>query len=277
MRYQERAVAFRRLHTEAPLVLPNAWDAGSARVIERAGAQAIATTSAGVAWAHGCPDGQHLSREELLQALRAIVRAVAVPVTADIEGGYGNGSSADVAETVRAVIDAGVVGVNLEDSPGHSGAALLAVEAQAERIRAARAAGGPELFINARTDVYLLQVGAPEERFAEVVRRAVAYCAAGADGIFVPGVTDVETVGALVQAIDAPLNIMVGPGAPPVARLAKLGVRRVSSGPALSQLALTVTQQAAYELLIDGTYSALEQGLPFATVNGLFSAQASRQ
>jgi 2-methylisocitrate lyase-like PEP mutase family enzyme len=208
----------------------------------------------------------------MVAAIRAIVRAVGVPVTADIEGGYGSSAADDVAATVRAVIEAGAVGINLEDAPGRDGQALLTAEAQAERIRAARAAAGPELFINARTDVYLLEVGAPGQRLAEVLRRAALYRSAGADGIFVPGVSDSETIRALARAVDAPLNIMAGPGAPPIALLGELGVRRVSVGPAIMQAALATTQRAARELLENGGYSALEQGLSFSAVNSLFVA-----
>src|SRR5262249_171246 len=164
----ERARRFRLLHGERPLVLPNAWDAGSARVIESAGAQAIATTSAGTSWAHGRRDGQTLTREEMIRAIRYIVGTVSVPVTAHVQGGYGTGSPGDVAETVRAVIEAGAVGINLEDSPGGSGQVLMAADEHAERLRAAREAArasGVDIVINARTDVYLFQVGAPETRF----------------------------------------------------------------------------------------------------------------
>ena len=190
MSQRDQATYFRQLHAQRPLVLPNAWDAASARVIERAGALAIATTSAGISWACGRGDGQKLRREEMMRAVRNIVRAVAVPVTADVEGGYGDGSAHDVAETVRAVLEAGAVGINLEDSPGRDGEPLLAPEAHAERIRAAReaarAAGG-DLFINTRTDVYLAQAGATGTRVEEVARRANLYRTAGADALRTSG------------------------------------------------------------------------------------------
>src|SRR5258706_5701723 len=215
----DRVAYFRHLHMRRPLVLPNAWDAASARVIELAGAVAIASTSAGVSWSYGHGDGQKLQREDMIQAIQRMAQTVAIPVTADIKGGYGSGSTGDVAETVRALIAIGVVGINLEDSPGRDGETVLAPEAHAERIRAAReaalAAGG-DLVINARTDVYLFQVGAPETRFAETVRRAHLYRAAGADCLFVPGVIATDTIAALVRAIDGPLNIMAMPGAPSV-------------------------------------------------------------
>jgi 2-methylisocitrate lyase-like PEP mutase family enzyme len=274
MTASDRAASFRQLHTKSPLVLPNAWDAASARVIELAGALAIATTSAGIAWANGRGDGQKLRRDEMIQAIRSIVQAVAVPVTADIEGGYGTGSPHDVAETVRAVIDVGAVGINLEDSPGRDGEPLLAPELHVERIRAAREAAlaaGRDLFINARTDVYLLQVGVVGTRFDEAVRRVNMYRAAGADCLFVPGVIDAETIAAFVQAIDGPLNIMAMPGAPSIAQLGQLGVARVSLGSALAQAALATTQQAARELLEQGTYGMLEHSLPFSAVNSMFA------
>ncbi|MCU1319209.1 MAG: hypothetical protein JWP98_727 [Edaphobacter sp.] len=280
MKQSDRVAYFRQLHTNRPLVLPNAWDAASARVIELAGAQAIATTSAGISWAFGRGDGQKLRREEMIQAIRYIVQAVAVPVTADIEGGYGSGSTNDVAETVQALISIGVVGVNLEDSPGCDGQVLLAPEAHAERIHAAReaalAAGG-DLVINARTDVYLFQVGAPETRFDAAVRRANIYRSAGADCLFVPGVIDADTIAALVRAIDGPLNIMAMPGAPNVSQLGQLGVVRVSVGPTIAQVALAATRRAARELLVHGTYGASEDSLPFGEVNEMFARLSLQQ
>jgi 2-methylisocitrate lyase-like PEP mutase family enzyme len=279
----ERAAYFRQLHTNRPLVLPNAWDAASARVIELAGALAIASTSAGVSWSYGRSDGQKLQREEMIQVIRRMAQAVTVPVTADVESGYGSGSTHDVAETAHALIALGVVGMNIEDSPGRDGQTLLAPEAHAERIRAAReaarAAGG-DLVINARTDVYLFEVGAPETRFDAAVQRANLYRAAGADCVFVPGVIDAETIAALVQAIDCPVNIMAMPGAPSVAQLGHLGVARVSVGQAIIQAALATTRRAARELLEQGTYGTLEDSLPFGEANSMFasvSVQATRR
>jgi 2-methylisocitrate lyase-like PEP mutase family enzyme len=278
MTHTELASQFRQLHSpdnrSGPLVLPNAWDASSARVIERAGALAIATTSAGVAWAHGYGDGQHLERDQMVAAIREIVRAVKLPVTADIEGGYGSGSEDDVAMTVRAVIEAGAVGINLEDSPGLNGEALLSAEVHAGRIRAARTAAqslGTDLVINARTDVFLLQVGSPESRLGEAVGRANLYRATGADCVFVPGVIDAETISELVRQIDAPVNIMARPGAPTLAQLGQIGVARVSLGPAVALAALAATQRVALELLGTGTYGELESALGFADANGLFA------
>lgn len=267
-----RAAYFRQLHDNRPLVLPNAWDAASARVIEQAGALAIATTSAGVSWTHGRGDGQKLRREEMIQTIRHIVETVAVPVSADIEGGYGSGSPQDVADTVQALVALGVAGINLEDSPGRDGQILLEPEAHAERIRAARAAGG-DLVINARTDVYLFQVGAPETRFDAAVQRANVYRAAGADCLFVPGVIDAETIARLAQAIDGPLNIMAMPGVPSAPQLGELGVARVSVGPVIALAALAATRRAARELLEQGTYGKPEDLLPFGEVNAMFAAK----
>ena len=269
----DRARHFRLLHERRPLVLPNAWDAASARIIELAGAAAIASTSAGVSWAHGYGDGQQLERGQMIEAIRRIVQAVTVPVTADIESGYGNGGVYDVGETVRAMIEVGAVGINLEDSPGPDGQKLQSPERQAERIHAARSAARSarvDLFINARTDVYLMQAVAPESRFDEVARRWAVYRAAGADGLFVPGVIDRDTITALVKATGAPLNIMAGPGAPAMSELGKLGVARVSVGPAITMAALTATQRVARELLEPGTYAGLEDGLSFRELNQLF-------
>jgi 2-methylisocitrate lyase-like PEP mutase family enzyme len=274
MNQSKRAAYFRQLHSNRPLVLPNAWDAASARVIELAGALAIATTSAGISWAFGRSDGQKVRREEMIEVISNIVQTVKVPVTADIEGGYGSGSTHDVADTVKSLVAMGVAGINLEDSPGRDGEVLLAPEVHAERIRAARDAAsrdGGDLVINARTDVYLFEVGAPETRFEAAAKRADLYRAAGADCLFVPGVIDADTIIKLVRAIDGPLNIMAMPGAPTIAELGKLGVARISVGPAIAMAALGATRRAASELLEQGTYQALENGVPFSEANNLFA------
>ncbi|MBV9880129.1 MAG: isocitrate lyase/phosphoenolpyruvate mutase family protein [Gemmatirosa sp.] len=272
----ERAALLRRLHAREdgrPLVLPNAWDAVSARLVEEAGARAIATTSSGVSWSLGRADGHGLARDEMLAAVRRIAAAVRVPVTADVEGGYGAETPEDVAETVRGVLDAGAVGVNLEDTRRAGGPALLDPAAHAGRLAAARAAAdssGIPLFVNARVDVYLRQAGAPETRFDETVRRAHAYVAAGADGIFVPGVADADTIGRLAAAIDAPLNVLAGPDSPDVATLAALGVARISLGGGLAEAAMALVRRAANEVLREGTYHALGGALSYAELNGLF-------
>lgn len=269
MTSSERAAEFHRLHRDGVLVLPNVWDAASARLVERAGAAAVATTSGGVAWSLGAADGDRLSRELAVEAVRRIAAAVAVPVSADIESGFG-ARPEDVAATVRLVLEAGAVGVNLEDA----GAPLRDVAEQAERIAAARAAAdaaGVPLFVNARTDVYLRGVGAESGRPAETVRRAQAYAAAGADGIFVPGLLDPAVLRELAAAIPRPLNVLVGPGAPPVAELAALGVRRVSVGTGIAQAAYGTARRAAVELLTSGTYGELAGGIGYGELNALLS------
>jgi 2-methylisocitrate lyase-like PEP mutase family enzyme len=254
------------------LILPNAWDAASAAVIAQAGAQAIATTSGGIAWSAGRRDGQGLTRAEMIERVREIAAAVAVPVTADVEGGYGPGPG-DVAVTVEAVIAAGAAGVNIEDSRVPGGP-LFGPAEQAARIKAARyaaaSAGLSGLFINARTDVFLFGVGAEQARPADVLARCRAYAEAGADGLFVPGLLDLEVLAELAAASPLPLNVMAGPGAPPVAELAAAGVRRVSVGTAIAQSAYTLAGRAAAELLTTGGYAALDGALDFGTLNGLF-------
>lgn len=265
---QDKAARFRALHQGGVLTLANAWDVASARIVEEAGATAVATTSAGVAWSLGAADGNQLDRELAVALIGRVASAVSVPVTADIESGFAD-SPAGVGETIRMVIDAGAVGVNLEDGIG---AGLLPVEDYTRRVGAARQAAesaGVALFINARTDVYLRGIGEPDGRLKHALERAAAYVDAGADGIFVPGVVDKETLAELVSKIDAPLNVMAGPGAPPVGELEALGVARVSVGPSLTEAAYAVTRRAAVELLTAGTYDALAGGLTFGELQAL--------
>lgn len=270
---RSRAATFRNLHAEGLFVLPNAWDPLSAALIAQAGAPAIATTSAAVSWVLGRTDGQRLSREEAVGQVRVIAAAVNLPVTADVEGGYGPAPE-DVASTIEAVVAAGAVGVNLEDSTAPGGP-LFDRDAQAARLRAARIAateaGLPELVINARTDVYLFGIGTPEGRFDELLARAAGYAEAGADSLFVPGLLDLETLADLVGKAPLPINVMTGPGAPRVAEFAAAGVRRVSLGPAVAQAAYGRAQEAARELLEHGTYATLSDALDFGAVESLFT------
>jgi len=265
----EHAVRLRALHHDGGvLVLPNAWDAMSAALIAAAGAKAIGTTSGGVAWAHGRADGQHITRQMAVDAVARIAAVVSVPVTADIEGGYGPGAD-DVATTVEAIIAAGAAGINLEDSPGTS-SGLVDPDLQARRIGAARQAGqtaGVEVVINARTDVYLISPSEFADPFGEVVARAVRYAEAGADCLFVPGLVDLTTIATLVGRSPLPVNIMAGPGAPTVAQLADVGVRRVSVGTALAQTAYSAIDRAARELLEDGTYNSVDIRLSYGELN----------
>ena len=260
------------LKAQAILVLPNAWDAITARLFARLGFAAIATTSGGVAWSLGYPDGEHAPLAEVVAATGRIARAVDVPVTADIEAGYG-ATPGDVADTVRAVIEAGAVGINLEDGL-HAPGALRELEAAAQRIRAAReaaAATGVPIVINARTDTYMLKYGASDaERFDETVRRANAYLAAGADCIFPIGLGDGATLGALVKALDAPINVAARPGMPSLAELARLGVARVSTATRFATLALSAVERAARELRESGRFESLGAALTHPDVQRLF-------
>lgn len=266
--YADKARILRSLHTpSAPLRLANAWDVASARVIEAAGAPAIATTSAGVAWSLGSPDGDALARDRALDLVARIAAAVTVPVTADIEGGYGT-DDAGVADTVAGVIEAGAVGVNIED--GTRPPAEFAKRLAAARRTADRA--GADLFLNARTDTFLRGLGDPDTRLKDTLDRAHRYVDAGADGIFVPGVTDPATVAALAAAIPVPLNIMAGPGAPDVAVLGSLGVARVSLGSIVAQSAYAAARRAADELLGSGGYSTLADAIDFQELDTLLSS-----
>ncbi|MGW9027677.1 isocitrate lyase/PEP mutase family protein [Streptomyces sp. NPDC055722] len=265
---REQALAFRARHVPGrPIVLPNAWDTASARLVEQAGATAVATTSAGLAWALGAADGDRLSHDDALAAIARIAGTVAVPVSADIETGYAD-DAAGVGDTIRAVLAAGAVGVNIEDGLYGGDAPLRSAAEQAERIAAARQAAdaaGVPLFVNARVDTYLRGAGG----LSETLERAAAYLAAGADGVFVPGAVDPGIVKALAEGIDGPLNVLVGPGAPAVGELAALGVARVSAGSALAQAVHGLVHRAARELLDAGTYGELAGGSGYEELNAL--------
>ncbi|MER7845432.1 isocitrate lyase/phosphoenolpyruvate mutase family protein [Kitasatospora sp. NPDC096077] len=264
----EKARLLKELHRPgAPLVLANVWDAAGARLVAGAGARAVATASASVSWSLGSRDGGGADRGQVLARTAEVVRTVELPVTADLESGYAD-TPAGVGETVTALLATGAVGVNLED-------AAYTPEQAAERIAAARAAAdtaGVPLFVNGRTDVFLRGLGEPEGRLDEAVRRLRAYVEAGADGVFVPGVADTETIAALVEAVPAPLNVLAGPGAPTVAELAALGVARISLGPGLAEVAYAAVRRAAEEVYASGTCTSLDGGLTYPELNGLFTA-----
>ncbi len=267
-----KAQTFRSLHHgPSPLALANAWDAASARLVEDAGALAVATTSAGVAWGLGVEDGGRLDADQGLALLARVVAAVRVPVTADIESGYAD-SPDGVAKTMEGVLAAGAVGVNIEDALHDGPVPLRAASEQAEFLAAARAAAdsaGVPVFVNARIDTYLRSVGDPATRLRETLDRAAAYVAAGADGIFVPGVTDSGTVSALAAELTVPLNVLAGPGAPSVAEFGKLGVARVSLGSAVAEAAYAVARRSARELFATGTYGALTEAVGYGELNAL--------
>jgi len=269
-----KAVSFRSMHRGPKmLVLPNAWDVASARVFENAGFGAIASTSAGVAFSLGYPDGQKITREEMLARVGRIARAVKVPVTADVESGYGDRPE-DTERTAREVIEAGAVGLNLEDATGDDRQPLADLSLQLERIRAVKATAlktGVLLVLNARTDVFLAEVGASETRYDETIRRLIAYREAGADCVFVPGLRDAGTIRKLVQDVKCPVNILVGPGSPNILELQSLGVARVSVGSSAMRATLGLLKRIAQELRGPGTYSTLEGGIPYADINEMLS------
>ena len=273
-RQKSLAETFRRLHHGPDiLVLANCWDVASARVLESASVPAIATSSAGVAFALGYPDGQRISREEMLAVVARITKAVKVPVTADVESGYGPRPE-DAARTATAVIEAGAVGLNLEDSTAESDTALIDVALAVEKIRAVREAGqkaGVPLVINARTDVYLNQIGAPESRYAHALRRAVAFRDAGADCIFLPGVKEPELIARFVKDLQFPINILAGPGVPTIPELQRLGVARVSLGSKPMLAGLGLLRRLAQELQSKGTYAALEGAVTYGEMQKLLS------
>ena len=256
-----RAEAFRRMHDRSRiLLLPNAWDAASARIFEDAGYSAVATTSVGVSYIAGYPDGEAIPREDMVTIVRWIARSVRIPVTADIESGFGSGPR-EVGDTVRMIIEAGAVGINLEDTVhgGEHGTKrqLYDIPLAVERIRAARAAAeaaGVPIVINGRTNVYLLGTGEKASRFEHAVRRLNAYREAGADCLYPIGYLDPQTIAALVQAIDGPVNVIGVPGTPPVAELQRLGVARVSTASGPVRVAMTATRKLAAELAHNGTF-----------------------
>jgi 2-methylisocitrate lyase-like PEP mutase family enzyme len=269
----KKAEALRRLHLEGPmLVLPNAWDAGSARIFVDAGFSALATTSAGIAFSLGYADGERISRDEMLAAVARITRRIAVPITADMEAGYGLAPPA-VAETVRRVIDVGAVGMNLEDRM--EGKQLIDFPLAVERVHAARSAAdaaGVPIVLNARTDAFEAPELRSEQRLEEAVKRGNAFREAGADSVFVPFVDDRDTIEALAQQIRAPLNILGTPNAPTLKELAQLGVRRVTFGSAPMRATLGLVRRMAREWREKGTYGTLEAyGIPFAELQQLFA------
>ncbi len=269
----QAAQHFRQLHRPGdPVLLANCWDAGSARLIERCGATAMATTSAGLAWAHGYPDGDTLPLTVLTTAVAEIVRVISVPLSVDVEGGYSTDPD-QVGRVVTAVLDAGGVGINIEDG-------WAEVDLLAAKIGAARAAGeraGVPLFINARTDVYLKGLVPPEQAVEETLRRAAVYRDAGADGIFAAGINDAGEIRAVAAGIGLPLNVLVVPSLPDVAQLGGLGVARVSAGSGIAQTMMGVARDAATEFLGTGRYARMmERSMDYAEINALYRADDAR-
>lgn len=260
-------------------MLPNAWDAASALVYEEAGFEAVGTSSAGVAASLGYPDGEVVPRAAMLSATEHIAQSVTVPVTADIEAGYGDAPD-EVAETVSRAIDAGAVGVNLEDGTGDPDTPLDDPDHHATKIRAAREvadAADLPLVVNGRTDVFWLGVGDAEERIERTIERANAYHRAGSDCLFVPGVTDPETIATLADGIDGPLNVLGGPGAPSVSTLADCGAARVSVGSAPMRATLGRLREMSAELHDAGTYESMEGGVPYEELHDRLTEAVARR
>jgi len=253
----------RQLH-QGPkiLVLPNAWDVASARIFETTGFPAIATTSAGVANSLGYPDVERLTRDQMLDVVGRIVKAVSVPVTADVEAGYG-----DALKTAQALVELGAAGMNLEDTTGE--ASLVDIPTQVKIIEGIRS--NTDLVINARTDVLMFSIGDPATRLERTLERVRAFRNAGADCVFVPGLRDAATIGKLVQAARCPINILAGAGTPSIAELQQLGVARVSIGSGAMRATMGLTQRIAKELFEHGTYSCFTEGaMSYPDANRLF-------
>lgn len=274
----EKGARFKRSHIEPGIVvLPNAWDAASAILMAEVGFPAIATTSAGIAFAMGLQDGQRMTRDRMLKTVAQIVAAVPVPVTADLEGGYGRRPE-DVAITVRGALKVGAVGCNIEDSSGDANSPLLDLQFACDRIQAgaeaARNASVP-FVLNARVDPYLARPGAGAANFTEAVERANAYRSAGADCLFVIGPMDADTIVRLAREIDGPLNVLGARGGASrclsVVELERLGIKRVSIGGSLATAALGFVQRALQELYENGTCSYAQTGLSHSEVDRIIA------
>lgn len=267
---KEKMEAFHRLHHNNLLLLPNAWDVISAKIFEQEGAQAIGTTSAGIAAALGYPDGQRIPKDLFLEAVERIVSSVRVPVSIDLEAGYGQ-TVGEICATVQKVIHMGAVGINLEDTDPETNQ-LIPLTQQVERIRAIRKLANENnlpLFINARTDVYWSSNIPPEKRYEETLRRLVAYKKAGADGVFVPGLTDVPLITKLCHETQLPLNILGGDWITSLDILKNAGVARISIGSGIFRAATTYTQHA-YRQFIRNNFSFFKNSISYESINNLY-------
>lgn len=261
------AELFRQLHTPGnPLIVGNAWDAASAVAFQHAGFKAVATTSGGLAWANGYADGNQIARETLLGSVRRILAVLDTPLSVDIEGGFAREAPA-IAALVAALSEQGVAGINLEDSWNFE---LVPVEEHANRIAAAREASSG-LFLNARIDTFFFGTGSARERLDDTITRAIAFAKAGADGIFVPGLADLELIRELTAGVDVPVNIMTGPGGPSVQQLAEAGVARVSFGTALAEAAYSRAYDLALQLCASTQVDEQRLSLDYPTLNALLA------
>jgi 2-methylisocitrate lyase-like PEP mutase family enzyme len=260
--------AFSALHcSDRPLLLANAWDAASARLWEAAGASAVGTSSAAVAWSRGYGDGGALPRGELLSSLRGMIRVLTVPLTADIEDGYSD-DPAVVADLAADVATAGAVGINIEDGAGAP--ELLAAKIRAIRTRLA----GTPLFVNARTDIYLRGLASGDAAVAATIERLALYRDAGADGGFVPGLASATATKSVVDAVSPlALNLMAVPGIPPVAELGRAGVGRISVGPGLFKAAFAAGDTAARAMLQGDFAPCFDNTMDYNALNAMFAAR----
>ncbi len=271
---KNKAIQFRNMHSGSPiLVLANAWDAASARIFEQAGFPAIATTSSGVAASLGYPDGQYISRDMLIEVVQHITRVVVRPVTVDIEAGFGK-TIQEVLQTIELIIEAGAVGINIEDTTKGEESGLVEISYQVELLKAIQELSSSldmPLVINARTDVFLLPSGDPAHRLEQAVQRGIAYLQAGADCFFPIGASDAQTIADLTRAISGPINILAGPATPSITELTQLGVARVSFGSGQMRAVLGRLRYIASELLEQGTYTKMaEEMISGAELRSLF-------
>jgi 2-methylisocitrate lyase-like PEP mutase family enzyme len=268
----DKAQDFRGLHHgKRMLILPNAWDVPSARVFENAGFPAVATSSAGLMVSLGYPDGEVMDRDQFVSAVRRIAGVLLVPLSVDIVAGFGK-TTKEVLTTVKAILRAGGIGINIEDFV-HATKKLYPIERQVENVRGIRKLGdtvGIPLVINARTDALRFGTGDEESKFAEAVRRAIAYRDAGADCVYPMGLIDAVSIRRFLKELDFPINVMVRKGLPPITELENLGVARVSFGPSASYAAMGLLKRAAKEVLEKGTYGNLVDGaISFDELNSL--------
>ena len=276
---EEKAEEFRTLHnSKRILILPNAWDVPSARIFEEAGFPAIATSSATLAVSLGYPDGERIGKDEFFLAVKRIANHLTAPLTVDIESGFGT-TRAQLSDTIKRVIEAGAIGINIEDISNFESKTLFAVEKQVERIRTARSASealGFQLFINARTDAFRYTAGEDKVRLQETIRRANAYAEADADCLYPMGLTDSASLCTFVRTVDKPVNILARKGAPTIPELEKIGVKRLSLGPGPMEATLGFLRRIANELKEKGTYEILlAEAISFDELNALAEPRRS--
>ena len=269
----EKAEEFRSLHKSGRiLVLPNAWDVPSARVFEDAGLSAIATSSAALAVTLGYPDGERIGKDELFLAVKKIADSLTVPLSVDIESGFGRTES-QLTDTVRRVVAAGGVGINIEDISNFESKTLFAVETQVDRVRTVRRVSdslGIPLVINARTDAYRYAVGDGSAGLEEVIRRTKAYSEAGADCLYPMGLAERDAITTFVKAVNKPVNIMARKGVPSISELERIGVRRLSLGPGPMYATMGLLRKIAQELKQNGTYESMLAGaITYGELNAL--------